>query len=423
MKSTATAVAVLLAGAAFTSAPANAQQSSGRQAAPKQSAAAGQEQQDQTTAAAGQPRISRKAVKAIQELQATVKAGNFAEVPVKVAAADAAAATADDRYAIGVLRYQAAVAAKDDAAKAAAIEAILASGFESAPHAELYADLGATSLRLKQTDRAEAAFRQALQLNPNNVDVTASLAELRVDQGRPGEAVALLQKGIALQAASGARPDEAWFKRAVAVGYKAKLPQAIEVSRQWVKAYPTKTNWSDAIAIYQNLGQVSESQMLDLLRLKRVAGTLSRGDYFNYGDVAVRKGLSGEAKAVLEEGFAANAISRSDTSFSQLYTLASQKSQGDRETLPAAPSASATARQALIIGDAYYGYGDFSKAVEFYRAALAKDDADKDLVNLHLGMALARQGDRAGAAAALGAVGGSQSEIAKYWLVYAGAGA
>lgn len=419
MKSTMTAIGAALACAAFAAAPANAQQTYGAQPAPQQPAAgAGQQQPEQATAAANSPKVSRKAVKAIQDLQATVKANNFAEIPAKVAAADAVAQGPDDRYMIGVLRYQAAVTAKDDAARAAAIEAMVASGFEAAPRASLYADLGSTYTKLKQTDRALAAFQQALQLDPNSVDATAGLAELRVDQGQPGEALALLQKGIALQAATGARPNEAWFKRAVAIAYKAKMPQAIEVSREWVKAYPTKTNWSDALAIYQNLGQLDDARTLDVLRLKRAVGTLSKGDYFNYGDIAVRTGLAGEAKAVLAEGFAANAIKRSDPSFGQLYTLASQRSEGDRESLAAAPSASSTARQALGIGDAYYGYGDYSKAAEFYRAALAKSGSDQNLVNLRIGMALARSGDKANATAALNSVAGAQADIAKYWLLY-----
>ncbi|MDQ3483013.1 MAG: hypothetical protein M3448_06380, partial [Pseudomonadota bacterium] len=145
---------------------------------------------------------------------------------------------------------------------------------------------------------------------------------------------------------------------------------------------------------------------------------LTPGDYFNYGDIAARKGLSGEAKAILDEGFAANVVKRSDPSFSQLYTLASQRTKGDRESLAPTPSAGSTARQTIVMGDAYYGYGNFSKAADFYRAALAKPDADKDLVNLHLGMALAGQGDKAGATAALNAVGGANSELAKYWLLY-----
>jgi tetratricopeptide (TPR) repeat protein len=73
----------------------------------------------------------------------------------------------------------------------------------------------------------------------------------------------------------------------------------------------------------------------------------------------------------------------------------------------------------LRIGDRYYGMGNYAKAAETYRDVLTKPGADKDLANLHLGMALARSGDKAGAAAALKAVAGAQADVAKYWLVYA----
>lgn len=106
-----------------------------------------------------------------------------------------------------------------------------------------------------------------------------------------------------------------------------------------------------------------------------------------------------------------------------LYRLASERTKGDLASLPDAPRPDATARQTLTIGDAYFGYGEYAKAVEFYRAALAKPGADADIINLHIGMALARQGDKAAAAAALNAVGASQAELAKYWLIYVNASA
>jgi hypothetical protein len=62
--------------------------------------------------------------------------------------------------------------------------------------------------------------------------------------------------------------------------------------------------------------------------------------------------------------------------------------------------------------------GDYSHAADVYRQVLAKPGVDKDVANLHLGMALAKGGDKAGAAAALHAVGGSRADIAKYWMVY-----
>jgi hypothetical protein len=72
----------------------------------------------------------------------------------------------------------------------------------------------------------------------------------------------------------------------------------------------------------------------------------------------------------------------------------------------------------LRIGDRYYGMGDYSKATELYRQSMGKPGVDPNIANLHIGMALARSGDKAGAIAALNAVTGPRADIAKYWLLY-----
>ena len=429
MNSTKIALAALFAGTALTAA--NAQPGYGAQSTPQTSAAqqapaaqAGQQAAAQQPASATAlkthvPKVSSGAGKAIQALQKAVNEKNTAAIPAALAEAQAAAKNGDDRYVIALLQLKAAATANDHSAVAAALEAMLASGSVAEDEKfSVYINLAQTYAQLKANDRATQAYSQALQANPNSVEATAGMAEAMVAQGKAADALKLLEKGIALQAAGGGRPSETWYKRALQVAFKGKLPQAVAISRDWVKAYPTSSNWRDALAIYQNIAQPDETRTLDLLRLKRVTGALTASDYFNYGDLAVRKGLSGEAKSVLEEGFAANVVKRSDPSFAQVYKLASDRTKGDRESLPAAPQASASARQTVVIGDAYYGYGDYAKAAEFYRAALAKADADKDLVNLHLGMALARQGDQAGAQAAFSAVSGPSGEIAKYWLLH-----
>lgn len=420
MKSTITAVAILLAGTAIAASPAAAQSNYGAQAAPQQPASTPAEAQRNPNAIKTHtPKISRESSKAIQQLQKDIEAKNTAAIAADIAAANAAAKTGDDRYVIGILQLKAAAEASDKAGIAAAIEAMLASG--SAAQDEkfpLYLNLAQTYSALKQDARAVQAYTQALQLNPSSVDATAGLAEAKVASGQAAEGLALIEKGIALQSAGGQKAPETWYKRALQIAWKAKLPQAMEISREWLAAYPTKDTWTNALAVYQNLQSLDDAQTLDLLRLKRATGSLAPADYFNYGDLAVRLGYSGEAKGVLEEGFAANLIKRSDPSFSQLYTLASQKSQGDKASLATAPSATGSANQITGTGDAWFGYGDYAKAADFYRAALAKG-GDSNRNNLHLGMALARQGDKAGAAAAFAKVTGPTSELAKFWLVYA----
>ena len=411
MKSTTAAVA-LLAGVAFLASPAAAQRGSGYggQATQQTSASADQN--------AAQPKVSGGAAKALQALQAASQGTDAADVAAKAQAAAAVAKTPDDKYMVGALQYKFASAQKNDSLRAQAVEQMIASGFKGAPMAELYGDLGATYSRLKQDQRAADAYQHALQLDPNNVDAIAGIAEAKVAAGQTDEGIAMLEKGIAAQSAGGAKAPEAWYKRALAIAYKAKSPQATKLSRDWIQAYPSTTGWHDALAVYQNIAALDESTTLDLMRLKRVTGALGAGDYFNYGDIAVRKGYPGEAKAILDEGFAANIVKKSDSSFSQLYALASQKAQGDQASLAAAPAANLTAAQALNTGDAWYGYGDYAKAVAFYQAAASKSGADANRVNLHLGMALARQGDKAGATAALNKVTGAEAELAKYWLVY-----
>ena len=438
MKSTTTAVSVLLAGAAMIATPASAQY---RPTAPNNTMSGttppapngegqgpGERQQQQNNAAPQSataikthaPKLSGAAGKAIVAYQKAVTDKDSAAIPGALAAAQAAAKSTDDKYALALIQLKGAADSKNQAGIAAGIEAMLASGGAAEDEKfSLYYNLAESYDAQNQGARAMQAYQDALKLNPASVEATAGLAESMVSQGQATQGLALLQKGIALQSAGGAKAPEAWYKRAVAIAYKAKLPQAMQASREWLQAYPTSTGWHDALAIYQNLASPDETSTLDLMRLKRATGVLTAGDYFTYGDIAVRKGFSGEAKAILDQGFGANAIKKNDPSFSQLYTLASQKTQGDKESLPAAPDASANARQTLNFGDAWYGYGDYAKAVAFDRAALGKAEADPNLINLHLGMALAMSGDKAGAVEALGKVTGSQAELAKYWLLYA----
>lgn len=423
MTPTIKAVGALLASTLICT-PALAQQNYGATSAAPQTTAQPAAQVDQSaTIKTHMPKVSHDAGKAIQALQASVNAKNAAEIPAKLAAAQAVAKTNDDRYVIGLLQLKAGADAKNNAQVAAGIEAMLASGSVTQEEKyPLYLTLGETYSDMKQYDRAATALQQAAQLNPSSVEVVASLAEARAAQGQPKAALALLQKGIKLQQAGGQKAPEAWYKRAVQVAYKAKLPDVLEISREWVQAYPSSSSWTNALAIYQNSAALDEATTLDLMRLKRAAGALTPADYFNYGDIAVRKGFSGEAKSVLEQGFNAKVIDRNDPSFKQLYALATQKTKGDRESLPKSPDG-LTAQQALVNGDAYFGYGDYATAAQFYRAALGKSGADSSLVNLHLGMALAREGDKTAASTALKAVSGTEGQIAKYWLTYLSASA
>lgn len=426
MKLTSTAVALALASAALMSANSVAAQDYGQPPSPPSAA----EPQTPPTAAKPPekapgftPTVSNGARKQIAALQEAVKAKDAAKIAAALPAAREKAKTKDDHYVIAQLQLKAAVDAKDEPGMIAGLEAVLASGALPPADALLTRmDLGKIYYNAKSYDRAATAFEQVLADNPNNVEALVILAETRNNQGRTPDAISTIQRAISARSAAGQKADEAWYKRAVALSYNAKLPTAPSLAREWVAAYPSPKNWRDAIRIYQTSSQLDDASLIDSMRLARAVGALQgENDYFRYANTLVTKGFAGEAKAVLDEGFASKAIDRSRATFSQLYTLASGRSQGDRATLAASATAAradADAKKAMTTAEAYYGYGDYREAAELLRAALTKGGVDKDLANLRLGMALARAGDKAGATAALNAAGGTQADVAKLWLTY-----
>jgi tetratricopeptide (TPR) repeat protein len=370
---------------------------------------------------AGKPiKLSSKAQKAVIDLQTTVNKGDYASVPAKVAAAQAVASTPDDRYAIGQLELKAALASKDTAGMARAVDAIAGSGFvDAAATAKLYEGLGTTFYNDKQYAQAEAAFQKASTLDPNNAQNYEVLGEAKIAQGQDAAAVTDFQRAVQLKTASGVKPEEALLKRAVSVAYNTKSPAAVELGRQWVAAYPSPESWRNSIAIYRNSSHPDVEGTLDLLRLMQATGALNTpGDYALYTEAAAEQANYNEAQAVIDAGIAAHVVDPSSAQFRDMIGTLKTKNKATAADLAAAAKMAPNATNLLRIGDRYYGMGDYAHAADTYRQVLAKADSDKDLTNLHLGMALARAGDKAGATAALNAVQGPRSEIAKYWLIY-----
>ena len=412
-----TSTAIVLA--AGISAPAAAQMyGSAPPQQPQQTAVQPTQTPDQ--AKGPQIKLSGTAGKAIMELQTAVKANDVANIPAKVAAAQAVAQTKDDRYAIAQLQLHAAVTAKNNAAAGQAVDAIAASGFLPGQQvAGLYNALGVQFYNAKQYDLAAANFQKAVALNPQDPEGQKLLAEALNSQGKRAEGAAALQKAIAMSAAAGKKPDEALFKRALAMAYDAKSPSAIQIGRDWAAAYPTPDSWHNALAVYRNMGNPDPASALDIMRLARATNSMQgSADYNLYAAETINASNFGEAKAMIAEGISSGKIKSSDPVIGDIQKALVGKSGPSAAELATREAGAKVPSAFMRIGDAYYGAGNYAKAADMYRQAAAKG-AEANVANLRLGEALALSGDKAGAAAALGKVGGSLSEIAKFWLVYA----
>ncbi len=371
-------------------------------------------------AAAGQVRPSSGALKPIIALQKAYKANDPAAIATALAAAKAAGKTKEDLYIIGQLQLTAALAANDSSATGAAIADIAGSAFlPGTKVADLYLAYGNGLSEKKQYAEAAAAFERGLAADPANLALLGNLGEARFAQGRPAEAVPQFQKLIAATLAAGAKPVENIYTRAVSVANDAKLPVAAELGRAWVAAYPGPDSWRNSIALYQNANRPDVAGTLDLLRLMRATGAMSTTSHYSlYSTAAADQGNYGEAQAVIDEGLAKNVFTASTPLIKDVIVGLKSKAKPTAADLATATADAKTGASMLRVGDRYFGLGDYAKAAELYRAAKAKGGVDAGVADLHLGMALARAGDKAGATAALGAVAGAQAPIAQYWLIY-----
>ena len=414
-----TTTALALVAAAF-AAPASGQQYGAQPAAQIPTAPAG-------TAAPAAPEkkivLSKQAGKVIIDLQKSVQANDAANIPAKLAAAKAVATSPDDKFAIGQLHRQAATAANDLAGIAEATDYIAASGYLTGDVvASLYNSAGIKYFNAKDYARSVTMFEKAAAADPKSFEAMRLLGEAKNSLGQGAEAVGLMQRSLQIAVAAGHKPPEADFKRAVSVAYNAKMPAAVDLGRMWVKTYPNAESWRNAVAIYRNMMRPGVQASLDLLRLARAAGGLATtGDYSLYATAAADQGNFAEAQSVIDEGMAAQRIKTGDAVIRDTIAGLKTKPKAGAAELNASAKAAQSGSSLIKIGDRFYGIGDYARAAELYREAIAKGGADADLANLHLGMALARSGDKAGAAAALKKVGGAQAEIAKYWLIYVGA--
>lgn len=374
-------------------------------------------------AAPTQIKLSGKAQNALVALQTAVNANDTAKIPGAIAAAQAVVQTKEDRYFLGQLMLKAGLAAKDDAAVAAAGDVILNSGMATPETVRiLRTNKAQTRYKAKDYVGASTELQALIAADPQNTDAMILLAETYENMGQSQQAVATFQKAIATKRAAGQPVPAEWGKRAVALAYNHKLPNLNAIVVDWIKSAPTSDNIRDAARIVGDSSGLSDADQIDLFRLQRAAGALKgESDYFRYANTASLKGFPGEAKTVLDQGFASGAINKTRPVFTNVYTSSSSKVAADKATLGTTEKnglAAATARQAIVAGDVFLGYGDYAKAAGLYRAALTKSGADASLINLRLGEALAGSGDKAGAQAAFALVTGPMQSTAQLWSAW-----
>lgn len=370
--------------------------------------------------------LSKPVREAAAAAQKALETNDTATAATQLATAKAAASTPDDNYVLGSITYDLGRKTNNMALQIQGIDAMLASGkVDAAQQPNFYLAQGQLAYQAKQYAKAETALDQAIRLGVSDPNAFALLVETKNQNGKPAEAVEALEAAIAKQTATGQAVPNEWYGRGLSIALSAKQKDpatqarlgaaSSRISQSWIAAYPTKTNWRDALIIYRDVNKIDADQELDLMRLMRTAGALKgERDYMDYVLATYLK-FPGEAKAVLEEGSAAGFVNLGAGNAKEVYTIVKGKIAADKASLSKTAS---TGKNALSTGDAYLGYADWATAADLYRMALTKGGVDANVVNTRLGMALARAGQKDAAKQAFSQVTGPRAGLAKYWMIY-----
>lgn len=367
--------------------------------------------------------LSRQEQAALQPVLEAVNASNWAAAQAALPAAQAAARSTDAKYLVGEFQLRVGVGLNDTQLQATGVDAMIASGGAPANLLPtLYANQFDAAVRAGDSARAEAAANQLDQLNPADPDRLTRHAQIRIAAHDPAGALAIYQQAVQAQQAAHQPIPVEWRQRMATIAYNNHLPQTTGLMRDWLAAAPSPTLWHDALVIYGETVSADQSMKLDIYRLVRAAGALSaERDYIMLAEAAGEVRAIGEVQAVLQEGLSRNLITANAAYAHERLAAITPRIAADRtslETERTAALAGGDGATALRLGDSYYGYGNYARAAELYRAAIQKGGVDAGLANMRLGEALAMAGQRADAEAAFRQVSGPRAEIAQYWLLW-----
>jgi len=355
---------------------------------------------------------------AIIAAQTAQKSNDLATAQAKTDEAKAAIQTDDDRYVVGSQQYDIGKATSNQKLQAEGVGNMLQSGkVPPESQGQFYTAYGQLSYANNDYVNAENALQQAIQRSPADTQLYALLAETKFKLNKPAEAVGLIQQAAEKGDAAGKPIPKDWYGRGIAIGMQGKQAAPVaKLSISWLKDYPERTNWRDALVIYRDLHPADPDLNLDIMRLQRAAGALKgERDYAEYAEATYLK-FPGEAKGVIDEGVTAGAINLAQSrSLKELSGIASGKVAADKASLKkSAPNG----RTALGIADAYASYGDYASAIEMYDKAISLGGVDASTVNLRKGAALARSGQKDAAKQVLAQVTGPRADLAQFWTVF-----
>jgi len=195
-----------------------------------------------------------------------------------------------------------------------------------------------------------------------------------------------------------------------------------------VTYYPKKEYWVDLLSRLQRKPNFSDRLALDTYRLSLATDTLGKAnDYMEMAQLALQAGFPGEAKQVLDKGFAANVLGQGPEGerHKRLRDLVAKRLDEDKKTQAANIAEAQEAKDGGALVNAGMGLvfnGERQKGLQLMQQGLAKGNLKRpDDAKLHYAIAQIMSGETAKAQTTLRTVSGNDgtADLARLWALYA----
>ena len=379
--------------------------------------------------------VSRELAKPLTEARADIESGKLKEAIGKLTQADADPHKSPwDQHVINELLLYAYVKTNDYAKAAQAMESTIGDGFtEPAQVNDRIKELARIHYQLNDYTRALQYAQRALQGGFADEATSLIAGESYYQKSDFQNARLFTNTAIEREVRQGEVPKETELVIVLNSCIKLDDPpcttQALERLVTW---YSKPEYWQRLIDVLYRLkpAQSNDADMLNIYRLANEVGAIRRPeDYTEMAQLALEQGAPGEARQVLEKGFAQNVFNDRPLydRNQRLLEKAKSESASDLAQLPKLEreaSATGGGNKDVAVGVAYLSYQQYDKAVRLLQRGLDKGRLKNPIqVQLLLGIAEFKSGDRTSAVKTFRGVKGDDPVIARLaslWSVHVG---
>ena len=371
--------------------------------------------------------VSKGVAKTLAAAQTASKSRRWGECLGKLREAEGSGGLSSyDQFVINELRGFCALSSGDTGTAIRAYETNLGSQYASNKGARVKA-LMQLHYNARNYPRAIEYGRQAQKGGFADGDVNTLMAQSFYQQGDFKATRAFTADLISQAERRGQAPRQNYLQLNLNSCIKLK-DTACETAgfEKLVTYYPNPEGWASLMQSLLKGGP--DVTQLNAFRLASEVGALSRGsDYTEHAQLALERGLPGEALSVMETAFARKVFTeqRDIDRNTRLLNTAKTRVAADKAGLAAADRAAAAGASGdddLRVAQAFMSYGQNAQAVAAAERAVRKNNGKTPgEAQLVLGLAQLKAGNKAAASKSFKAVKGDPSleRVAKLWALRA----